>query len=151
MAHLESVLTCPPASAEERSAAMLAGSYTAVRQQTEHLTAPLSAEDQMVQSSADASPAKWHQAHTTWFFETFVLSQHAPNYSGFDSRFRDLFNSYYNAIGQQPEKSLRNTFSRPGLEDVRKYRAHVDEHMLKLIQSGISEPARKLVVLGLNH
>jgi len=151
MAHLESVLTFPPASAEERSAAMLAGSYTAVRQQTEHLTAPLSAEDQMVQSCADASPAKWHQAHTTWFFETFILSPHLPGYRGFDTRFRDLFNSYYNAVGHQPEKALRNTFSRPSLEDVRKYRAHVDEHMLKLIQSGIPEPVQKLVVLGLNH
>ncbi|HKR97271.1 MAG TPA: ergothioneine biosynthesis protein EgtB, partial [Candidatus Angelobacter sp.] len=116
MAHLKSVLTFPPASAEERSAAMLASQYTAVRQQTESLTAPLSAEDQMVQSCADASPAKWHQAHTTWFFETFILSQHLPGYRGFDTRFRDLFNSYYNAVGQQPDKALRNTFSRPSLE-----------------------------------
>lgn len=151
MAHLKSVLTFPPASAEERSAAMLAGQYTAVRQQTESLTAPLSAEDQMVQSCADASPAKWHQAHTTWFFETFILSQHLPGYRGFDTRFRDLFNSYYNAVGQQPDKALRNTFSRPSLEDVRKYRAHVDEHMLKLIQPAASESLRTLIVLGLNH
>ena len=151
MAHLKSVLTFPPASAEERSTATLASQYTAVRQQTESLTAPLSAEDQMVQSCADASPAKWHQAHTTWFFETFILNQHLAGYRGFDTRFRDLFNSYYNAIGQQPDKALRNTFSRPSLDDVRKYRAHVDEHMQKLIQSGIPEPVRKLVVLGLNH
>jgi ergothioneine biosynthesis protein EgtB len=151
MAHLKSVLTFPPASAEERSAAMLASHYTAVRQQTESLTAPLSAEDQMVTSCGDASPAKWHQAHTTWFFETFILSQHLPGYHGFDTRFRDLFNSYYNAVGQQPDKALRNTFSRPSLDDVRKYRAHVDEHMLKLIQPGVQEPLRKLVVLGLNH
>jgi ergothioneine biosynthesis protein EgtB len=151
MAHMKSVLTFPPASPEEKVAAALASHYTAVRQQTEALTAPLSAEDQMVQSCPEASPAKWHQAHTTWFFETFILSAHLPGYRAFDQRFRDLFNSYYNAVGQQPEKALRNTFSRPDLEDVRKYRAHVDEHMRKLIQPGMAEPVRKLVVLGLNH
>ena len=148
---MKSVLTFPPASPEEKIAAALAGHYSAVRQQTEALTAPLSAEDQMVQSCPEASPAKWHQAHTTWFFETFILSAHLPGYRVFDQRFRDLFNSYYNAIGEQPEKALRNTFSRPGLEDVQKYRAHVDEHMRKLIQPGMAEPVRKLVVLGLNH
>jgi ergothioneine biosynthesis protein EgtB len=151
MAHMKSVLTFPPASPEEKLAAALAGQYTAVREQTEALTAPLSAEDQMVQSCPEASPAKWHLAHTTWFFETFILSAHLPGYRAFDQRFRDLFNSYYNAVGQQPEKALRNTFSRPGLEEVQKYRAHVDEHMRKLIQPGITEAARKLVVLGLNH
>jgi ergothioneine biosynthesis protein EgtB len=151
MAHMKSVLTFPPASPEEKLAAALAGQYTAVRQQTEALTAPLSAEDQMVQSCPEASPAKWHMAHTTWFFETFILSTHLPGYRVFDQRFRDLFNSYYNAVGQQPEKALRNTFSRPGLEEVQKYRAHVDEHMRKLIQPGMAEAVRKLVVLGLNH
>ena len=151
MAHMKSVLTFPPASPEEKIAATLASQYAAVRQQTELLTAPLSAEDQMVQSCADASPAKWHQAHTTWFFETFILSAHLPGYRNFDQRFRDLFNSYYNAIGQQPDKALRNTFSRPGLDDVHKYRTHVDEHMRKLIQPRMAEAVRKLVVLGLNH
>ena len=152
MAHLKSVLTFPPASAEERSAATLAAHYTAVRQQTALLTAPLNAEDQMVQSCADASPAKWHQAHTTWFFETFILSGHLSGYRPFHPQFRDLFNSYYNAVGQQPEKGLRNTFSRPTLEEVRRYRAHVDEHMLKLLQAGsVAAEVRKLVVLGLNH
>jgi len=151
MAHMKSVLTFPPASAEEKAAATLARDFDAVRRQTEALTAPLGAEDQMVQSCPEASPAKWHQAHTTWFFETFILAPHLPGYRAFDSRFRDLFNSYYNAIGQQPEKALRNTFSRPGLDDVRKYRAHVDEHMRKLIQPGMAEALRKLVVLGLNH
>jgi ergothioneine biosynthesis protein EgtB len=151
MAHMKSVLTFPPASPEEKLAAALASQYTAVRQQTEALTAPLSAEDQMVQSCPEASPAKWHMAHTTWFFETFILSPHLPGYRAFDQRFRDLFNSYYNAIGHQPEKALRNTFSRPGLEEVRKYRAHIDEHMRKLIRPGMTDALRKLVVLGLNH
>jgi ergothioneine biosynthesis protein EgtB len=151
MAHMKSVLTFPPASPEEKMAAALAEQYAAVRRQTEALTAPLSAEDQMVQSCPEASPAKWHQAHTSWFFETFILSAHLPGYRAFDQRFRDLFNSYYNAVGQQPEKALRNTFSRPNLDEVRKYRAHVDEHMRKLVQPGMPEALRKLVVLGLNH
>jgi hypothetical protein len=151
MAHLKSVLTFPPASAEEKNAAALAGQYAAVRQQTDALAAPLSAEDQMVQSCPEASPVKWHLAHTSWFFETFILTPHLPGYRTLDPRFRDLFNSYYNAVGQQPEKSLRNTFSRPALEDVRRYRAHVDEHMLKLAGHGMTEELRKLVVLGLNH
>jgi ergothioneine biosynthesis protein EgtB len=151
MAHLKSVLTFPPASAEERTATALAAQFTAVRQQTDSLTAPLSAEDQMVQSCPEASPAKWHLAHTTWFFETFILSPHLPGYRPFHPHFRDLFNSYYNAVGQQPDKALRNTFSRPGLDEVRKYRAHVDEHMLRLLQPGISDAVRTLVVLGCNH
>src|SRR6476660_6236712 len=152
MAHLKSVLTFPPASAEERSAAALSAHYTAVRQQTATLTAPLTAEDQMVQSCPEASPAKWHLAHTSWFFETFILSSHLPGYRPFHPQFRDLFNSYYNAVGQQPEKALRNTFSRPTLDEVRKYRAHVDEHMLRLLSSAaIAGEVRKLVVLGLNH
>lgn len=152
MAHLKSVLTFPPASAEERNASSLASQYTAVRHQTHTLTAHLSAEDMMVQSCPDASPAKWHLAHTSWFFETFILSSHLSGYKLFHPTFRDLFNSYYNAIGQQPEKALRNTFSRPGLEEIRKYRAHVDEQMLHLLQSGpLSSDVRKLVVLGLNH
>ncbi len=152
MAHLKSVLTFPPASAEERNAASLASEYTAVRQQTHALTAQLSAEDMMVQSCPEASPAKWHLAHTSWFFETFILSNHLAGYRPFHPQFRDLFNSYYNAVGQQPEKALRNTFSRPGLDQILKYRAHIDEHMLKLLQSGaVAGEAQKLVVLGLNH
>src|ERR1043166_9658501 len=149
MAFLKSVLTFRTASASQPQT--LAQQFQSVRQQTLALTAPLTPEDQMVQSCPEASPAKWHLAHTTWFFETFILSAQLPGYRAFDQRFRDLFNSYYNAVGQQPEKALRNTFSRPDLEDVRKYRAHVDEHMRKLIQPGMAEPVRKLVVLGLNH
>jgi ergothioneine biosynthesis protein EgtB len=152
MAHMKSVLSFPPSTAEEREATVLASQYTAVRQQTHALTAHLTAEDLMVQSCADASPGKWHLAHTSWFFETFILSNHLAGYRPFHPQFRDLFNSYYNAVGQQPEKALRNTFSRPGLDEVRKYRAHIDEQMLKLLQSGtLASDIRKLVVLGLNH
>jgi ergothioneine biosynthesis protein EgtB len=130
----------------------LAEPYTACRKQTEFLCASLTEEDQMVQSCADASPAKWHQAHTTWFFETFILTPHWPGYRTLDSRFRDLFNSYYNAVGQQPDKGLRSTFSRPSLEDVRKYRRHVDEHMGELLRSpAMSHGLQRLVELGINH
>jgi ergothioneine biosynthesis protein EgtB len=106
----------------------------------------------MVQSCADASPAKWHLAHTGWFFETFILSPHLSGYRPLDPNYRDLFNSYYNAIGQQPDKALRNTFSRPSLEEVQKYRRHVDEHMERLLQSNpASEAVLQLTELGINH
>jgi ergothioneine biosynthesis protein EgtB len=130
----------------------LAGQYSACRTQTEDLTVSLTAEDQMIQSSADASPSKWHLAHTTWFFETFILSSHLPGYRILDPRFRDLFNSYYNAIGQQPEKALRSTFSRPSLEDVHKYRRYVDRYMSELLESvRIGDSVRRLIELGIHH
>jgi ergothioneine biosynthesis protein EgtB len=152
MAHLKSVLTFRPSSRAEPAKVTLAELYAACRRQTEALTASLSTEDQMVQSCADASPAKWHQAHTSWFFETFILSQYLPGYRPLDPKFRDLFNSYYNAVGAQPDKALRNTFSRPGLEEVQKYRRHVDEHMDKLLRSGsATEPVVKLAELGISH
>jgi ergothioneine biosynthesis protein EgtB len=141
-----------PEQQENRTVQELSRLYDSVRRQTEQLAAPLTAEDQMVQSCAEASPSKWHQAHTTWFFETFILSQQQEGYQAFDPRFRDLFNSYYNAVGPQPEKGLRNTFSRPSLDEVQKYRLHVDERMRKLLDSGaLSDDLLRLVELGLNH
>ena len=152
MGQLKSVISFPSAERQPRSMEGLARSYSAVRQQTERLAAPLSAEDQMVQSCAEASPAKWHQAHTTWFFETFILTPHLPGYAAFDQRFRDLFNSYYNAVGLPPEKALRNSFFRPSLEDAQNYRRHVDLHMQELFASAsASEELLQLVELGLNH
>jgi ergothioneine biosynthesis protein EgtB len=148
----KSVLTFSTGIQKRPEGAEVGARYLSVRRQTEELAGPLSAEDQMVQSCPEASPSKWHQAHTTWFFETFVLSEHIPGYRPFDSRFRDLFNSYYNAVGQQPEKALRSTFSRPALDEVRKYRRHVDEQMRLLIES--ATPAHdlfKLIELGINH
>jgi ergothioneine biosynthesis protein EgtB len=150
MAQMKSVLPIPPP--VERTTPALAEQYTACRKQTESLAASLTAEDQMVQSCADASPAKWHQAHTSWFFETFILSEHFPGYKTVDSRFRELFNSYYNAVGQQPDKALRSTFSRPSLEEIQKYRRHVDDHMSELLESAVvPESVRKLAELGINH
>jgi ergothioneine biosynthesis protein EgtB len=151
MAHFKPVISFPSAR-EEPSPDTPGRRYMAVRQQTESLAAPLSAEDQMVQSCPEASPAKWHQAHTTWFFETFILAPHVPGYTVFDRRFRDLFNSYYNAVGPQPEKALRNTFSRPTLEDVQNYRRHVDDRIQELLSSAsASAEVLRLTELGLNH
>ncbi len=151
MAHLKSVLTFRPPPAE-RTTQTPAERYTACRKQTESLIASLSPEDQMVQSCPEASPTKWHLAHTGWFFETFILSAHLSGYRPLDPKFRDLFNSYYNAVGPQPEKTLRNTFSRPSLEEVLKYRHHVDEHMRKLLESGAaSETVLRLAEMGINH
>lgn len=153
MSPLKSVLTFGSVAQEgQRDPAKLLEQYKAVRQQTELLVSPLSAEDQMVQSCPEASPTKWHLAHTSWFFETFILSQHLRNYRPFHPRFRALFNSYYNAIGPQPEKALRNTFSRPGLEEIQQYRRYTDEHMHRLLDSGeASEEVLRLTELGANH
>lgn len=153
MSPLKSVLTFRAAAQEgQRSPAKLLELYKSVRRQTDLLTSSLSAEDQMVQSCPEASPTKWHLAHTSWFFETFLLSQHLRNYRPFHPQFRSLFNSYYNSVGPQPEKALRNTFSRPSLEEIQKYRRYVDEHMSKLLDSGeMSDELLGLVELGANH
>jgi ergothioneine biosynthesis protein EgtB len=111
----------------------------------------MSPEDMMVQSSPDASPAKWHLAHTTWFFETFVLREFRPSYRPFHPDFVWLFNSYYNAVSAQPEKKLRASFSRPALEEILAYRHHVDSAMEDFASGEIPEEARMHIVLGLNH
>jgi ergothioneine biosynthesis protein EgtB len=106
----------------------------------------------MVQSCCEASPMKWHQAHTTWFFETFVLRPFLSDYKPSREEFRWLFNSYYNSLGEAaPEKSLRAVFSRPSLDEVVAFRAHVDEAMQRLFAEGITEEAARRIVLGLNH
>jgi ergothioneine biosynthesis protein EgtB len=155
MSPLKSVLSFRSAAASEKEAPTpvdtLQNQYKSVRQQTDALAAPLSPEDQMVQSCPEASPTKWHLAHTSWFFETFILAEHLKDYRPFHPQYRSLFNSYYNAVGQQPEKAIRNTFSRPSLEEVQKYRQHVDEHMDKLLTTDLSQELVKLVQLGMNH
>src|ERR1700683_1573867 len=96
----------------------LAARFRATRRRTLALCEPLTAEDMMVQSCPEASPAKWHLAHTSWFFETFVLAEFLPGYQSFHPDFRWLFNSYYNALGDMPEKKLRASFSRPPLDAI---------------------------------
>jgi ergothioneine biosynthesis protein EgtB len=105
----------------------------------------------MVQSCAEASPAKWHLAHTTWFFETFLLSEFLPGYRPFNPEFHWLFNSYYNAISEQPVKKLRGSFSRPALSEILDYRRHVDAAMLRLMETDGPEEIDRRVTLGLNH
>jgi ergothioneine biosynthesis protein EgtB len=100
---------------------------------------------------ADASPAKWHLAHTTWFFETFLLVNHLPGYKPFNPAFRSLFNSYYNAVGDRPARGLRHALSRPSLSEVHAYRRHVDEAMVSLLSRELSTEALDLVTLGMNH
>jgi ergothioneine biosynthesis protein EgtB len=124
--------------------------FLSVRRLTEQLAAPLSAEDQTVQSMPDASPTKWHLAHTTWFFETFVLGPHAPDYRPFDPAYDYLFNSYYEAVGPRHPRPQRGMITRPGVEEIMTYRRYVSKAMAELLQSGNSgiEP---IVELGLHH
>jgi ergothioneine biosynthesis protein EgtB len=121
-----------------------------VREHTERLAASLSPEDQTVQSMPDASPAKWHLAHTTWFFETFVLRPHSADYRIFDAAFPYLFNSYYEAAGPRHPRPQRGLITRPGVSEVLAYRAHVTAAMIELLMSGNTE-IEPLVELGLHH
>ena len=105
----------------------------------------------MVQSCAEASPVKWHLAHTSWFFETFVLSEFVANYQPFDPNFRWLFNSYYRALGEMPEKKLRASFSRPPLDQVLAYRQHVDAAIERLLSHMPEDESQRRIVLGLEH
>ena len=124
--------------------------YHEIRETTLALTRPFSPEDQMLQSMPEASPAKWHLAHTTWFFETFILSAHVEGYRAFDARYRQLFNSYYKQLGFHPYRGSRGLMSRPSLNEVHAYRAHVDEAMLRHIDSA-DERTAGLIELGWNH
>ena len=130
--------------------AEVAARYAGVRAHTEHLAAHLSAEDQCVQSMPDASPAKWHRAHTTWFFEQFILSEYLPGYSLFDPQFCYLFNSYYEAVGARHPRPMRGLLTRPSAAEVTAYRAHVDAAMARLMPIMPENPAA-LVELGLQH
>jgi ergothioneine biosynthesis protein EgtB len=139
---------------ESGTAADLAVRYRAVRGTTDDLAAPLSPEDATVQAMPDASPTKWHLAHTSWFFETFVLERAIPGYRPFHPAFRVLFNSYYNTLGAQHPRPERGLVTRPGLDEVRAYRAHVDRHLLALLENGqerLDPDLAGLVEIGLQH
>jgi ergothioneine biosynthesis protein EgtB len=118
---------------------------------TDALTRPLTAEDMMVQSCPEASPVKWHIAHTTWFFETFVLRPYLPGYQPFHSDFLWLFNSYYKSLGDHPEKQLRASFSRPSLQQILSYRRHVENGIAQLLATGASEEIHDRIELGMHH
>ncbi|UOQ52440.1 ergothioneine biosynthesis protein EgtB [Hymenobacter cellulosivorans] len=127
--------------------------FRTVRHQTEALCRPLLPEDTVVQPVIDVSPPKWHLAHTTWFFETFLLSQYQPGYQVFHPDYAFLFNSYYNSLGSRVNRADRGTLSRPALHEVYAYRAHVDACMEELLQSAPELPAafREVMELGLQH
>jgi len=124
--------------------------FVAVRTLTEAIAAPLSDADATVQSMPDASPAKWHMAHTTWFFETFVLRDHVPGYALHDARFPFLFNSYYEAEGRRHARDRRGMITRPSLDEVRAYRRHVDAALTAVLPD-LPDAARELVLLGCHH
>lgn len=153
---MSSLTSTPPAqthSVNREPAELLLRRFRAARQATAHACAVLTAEDQMVQSCPEASPAKWHQAHTSWFFETFVLAPHLSGYQAFHQDFHWLFNSYYKSLGNEiPEKKLRASFSRPSLEQILAFRAHVDMHIAQLLlSSDVPEQALRGIVLGIQH
>lgn len=126
--------------------------YRAIRERSLALAAPLSPEDCCVQSMPDASPAKWHLGHTTWFFETLVLERREPGFKPFHPAFRVLFNSYYNTLGDKHPRPQRGLLTRPGLADVLAYRADVDRRMRALLEGQRDAAALpELVELGLHH
>jgi ergothioneine biosynthesis protein EgtB len=127
-------------------------SFQTVRAETERRAAPLSAEDQVIQSMPDASPTKWHRAHVTWFFEQFLLRPFAADYRPFDERFAYLFNSYYVALGPRQARPQRGLITRPNAAEVAAYRAHVDAAVCALIQSTAElEKLIPIIEIGLNH
>ena len=139
----------PPAAAPQ-----LGEAYGAVRQASEHFAAPLAVEDYMLQATPDVSPMKWHLAHVSWFFETFLLRPHLSEYRPIDERFLFLFNSYYNAIGPQHSRPQRGLISRPTVDEVYDYRRHVDEGMRLLLDTAGREQLQEiapLLTLGLHH
>jgi ergothioneine biosynthesis protein EgtB len=128
--------------------------FRAVRAETEKRAAPLSAEDQIIQSMPDASPTKWHRAHTTWFFEQFVLVPNDPSYQPFDERFAFLFNSYYVAAGPRHERPRRGLITRPGVPEVTAYRAHVDRAVERFLSKASADDVLRVapvLEIGLNH
>jgi ergothioneine biosynthesis protein EgtB len=128
--------------------------YRQVRGFTERLCEPLETEDYVIQSMPDVSPTKWHLAHTSWFFETFLLKPHRTDYRSPNAEYDYLFNSYYNAVGTQFKRPRRGLLSRPTVAEVLAYRRHVDEHMLAFLERGdesLLERLEPIIRLGLNH
>ena len=140
-----------PPSAEEYRQLKLCSSLFATRCFSLDIAEPLSAEDQVVQANDDASPTKWHLAHTTWFFEELVLKRFLSGYSIFDERFTYCFNSYYESLGPRHPRPKRGLLTRPSVEEVHAYRAHVDEHLRRLMAQALPHEALSLIETGIHH
>lgn len=125
--------------------------YCDVRSLTDRLAAPLSAEDQTIQSMPDVSPTKWHRAHTSWFFEEFVLGLHWPGYQPFHPGYRFLFNSYYEAVGPRQPRARRGMLSRPSAAEIGAYRRSVDQHMSGMLEHDGADAPSSTIQLGLHH
>ena len=129
----------------------LAARFGETRALTESLAEPLSAEDQTVQSMPDVSPTKWHRAHTSWFFETFLLAPRLSDYQPFHPAYGFLFNSYYEGVGARHARDERGLLSRPGIDDIASYRQHVNAAMGRLFDDALNDDGLALVELGINH
>jgi ergothioneine biosynthesis protein EgtB len=132
----------------------LGDAFRTVRDETERRAAPLSPEDQLVQSMPDASPAKWHRAHVTWFWEQFLLGDHAPGYKVYHPDYAYLFNSYYVSAGPRHARAQRSHLTRPGADEVTAYRQHVDAAVIKFFNETSDEKLTSLIPLlevGFNH
>ncbi len=125
--------------------------FLAVRSKTEEICNPLTPEDHVVQPIVDVSPPKWHLGHTTWFFETFILQPNLKGYKVFDPNYNFLFNSYYESIGARVIRTNRGNITRPGVNEVLKYRSYVDQHMKQYFDQQPSEEVIQLVELGMQH
>jgi ergothioneine biosynthesis protein EgtB len=141
----------PSAGAVADAAPSLVSRYRGVRSLSEELCAPLAVEDYVLQTMEDVSPPKWNLAHTSWFFETFLLKPSSPDYREFHPLYNYLFNSYYEAVGERHPRPERGMLSRPTVAEVLSYRRHVDEAMVRLMEIRDIEPLRPLIELGLNH
>ena len=146
---------CPSLFSDSGSLAQnLVEAFLAVRNETERRAAPLTPEDQLIQSMPDASPAKWHRAHTTWFFEQFLLGEHCPGYRPFHPDYAFLFNSYYVSAGPRHARHQRGHLTRPGADEITAYRRHVDAAVVKFFQTADEDKLREIAPLlevGLNH
>jgi ergothioneine biosynthesis protein EgtB len=129
----------------------LASKFSATRLRSLEICEPLTIEDHVIQPTEDASPPKWHLAHTTWFFETFLLKPYMPDYQVFSDAYEYLFNSYYNGIGAQFPRAKRGTLSRPTLDEVHGYREHVDQEMQRLLGRELNEELTFRLKLGFHH
>ena len=147
------VLTPKPHSNPLSNRQQIAQSLFHTRHQTSRLAAPLGVEDQAAQANEDASPTKWHLAHTTWFFETFVLQPFLPGYKTFDARFNYCFNSYYEAQGERQPRTMRGLLTRPTISEVGDYRAHVDAALQAIFAGALAEDAEvlKRIEIGVHH